>query len=64
MLSHTNIPAGEKPFVCAECHKLFKSKRNLRLHAYIHTGEKPFVCTVCDRILPQPSWFETAFDVT
>eukprot|EP00188_Purpureofilum_apyrenoidigerum_P000189 Plantae.Rhodophyta-Purpureofilum_apyrenoidigerum.ctg1073.p1 GENE.Plantae.Rhodophyta-Purpureofilum_apyrenoidigerum.ctg1073~~Plantae.Rhodophyta-Purpureofilum_apyrenoidigerum.ctg1073.p1 ORF type:complete len:197 (+),score=13.57 Plantae.Rhodophyta-Purpureofilum_apyrenoidigerum.ctg1073:965-1555(+) len=32
-------------FVCVECHKMFKHRYNLKIHARLHTGETPFHCT-------------------
>lgn len=40
--------ADDKPFVCQECGKSFKTKESLRLHLRIHNGDKPFKCNQCD----------------
>ena len=35
---------GAKPFVCAHCDRVFKSKSILVEHVRVHTGERPFAC--------------------
>ena len=45
--------AGDKPFACKHCEKLFADKAVLRKHERIHSGEKPFTCEHCQKSFSQ-----------
>ncbi|XP_053306984.1 oocyte zinc finger protein XlCOF7.1-like [Spea bombifrons] len=47
--SHQSRPAGEKPFVCAECGKAFAVRSLLKRHWTTH---KPFTCSECGEQFP------------
>ena len=42
------IHAGEKPYKCNQCEKIF-SNTNIKIHLMIHTGERPYQCSQCDK---------------
>ena len=45
------IPAGEKPFTCAFCEKMFASKTNMDSHIQsVHLKIKPFKCGYCEKV--------------
>ena len=41
------VHSGAKPFVCTECFKQFKEKRNLSEHLNLHDGPRSFRCSKC-----------------
>ncbi|XP_038072373.1 zinc finger protein 846-like [Patiria miniata] len=38
----------ERPLVCKQCGKAYRTARGLQYHTYNHTGERPYKCTQCD----------------
>ena len=38
-----------RPYLCAVCHKRFKSRTGLNMHNKRHTGENVYSCTQCDK---------------
>jgi len=38
-----------RPYLCAVCHKRFKSSKGLNMHNKRHTGENVYSCTRCDK---------------
>ncbi|XP_070593064.1 zinc finger protein 436-like isoform X2 [Erythrolamprus reginae] len=47
--------AGEKPYQCLECGKLFKWSNYLTSHRRMHAGEKPYQCLECGKSFCQKS---------
>ena len=43
------IFAGEFPFKCDQCEKIFNHRSHLNTHIRTHTGEKPFKCDICGK---------------
>ncbi|XP_061100718.1 uncharacterized protein LOC133130274 [Conger conger] len=49
------LQAGERPFGCPQCGKLFAHPGRLKVHQRVHTGEKPFSCVQCGKRFAQSS---------
>uniref|UniRef100_A0A803K5E9 Zinc finger protein 347 n=1 Tax=Xenopus tropicalis TaxID=8364 RepID=A0A803K5E9_XENTR len=42
-------PKAERPHTCAECNKVFYSKRTLKAHLRAHLGDRSYICNVCGK---------------
>ncbi|XP_040190039.1 zinc finger protein 420-like isoform X2 [Rana temporaria] len=40
---------AQRPHACAECSKVFYSKRTLKAHLQAHLGERSYICNVCGK---------------
>ena len=43
------VHAGETPYKCNQCEKIFSDNTNLKIHMMFHTGERPYQCSQCDK---------------
>ncbi|EHB09190.1 Zinc finger protein 124, partial [Heterocephalus glaber] len=41
------LTLGEKPYLCKQCGKAFRTHSNCHIHERTHTGEKPCICKQC-----------------
>ena len=48
-------------FTCGYCGKIFKHKKDLKIHLLKHTGERPHSCTFCDKSFTTISSLDTHF---
>ncbi|XP_008824695.2 zinc finger protein OZF-like, partial [Nannospalax galili] len=51
------IQAGENPYKCSGCGKIFRTEAALQEHEQIHTEEKPYVCSQCGKAFGSRSVF-------
>ncbi|KAI8621043.1 hypothetical protein BC830DRAFT_1053698, partial [Chytriomyces sp. MP71] len=45
----THNPQHERPFVCDECDKAFRRRKDLERHSSVHISQPQFECDVCGR---------------
>ncbi|XP_074469089.1 uncharacterized protein LOC141754122 isoform X1 [Sebastes fasciatus] len=57
-VSDSRCSAGEKPFSCSVCGKMFCFKHHLKRHMQSHTGEEPFSCSVCKKYFTQSGYLQ------
>jgi len=54
LAQHKRRHAGEKPFECEKCGKVFTSNCHLKRHiSTIHEGIKPYLCIICKKNFPE-----------
>ncbi|XP_037371539.2 zinc finger protein 324A [Talpa occidentalis] len=51
----SGLLAGEKPFECRACRKVFVKSSDLLKHLRTHTGERPYACAQCGKAFSQTS---------